>query len=118
MVSHAEMGGSCLGLSDYGLRYAPHVKHFLKAGFRVIIPDLPSVSKHVGPADRSMDDLQGMQRQRAQLTAVSIRISHQLDSSLLRSMPSLPTSFATIWRRASNSEKSFSAERESCIGLC
>ncbi|WVQ78304.1 hypothetical protein IAT38_000389 [Cryptococcus sp. DSM 104549] len=32
------------GLSDYGLRYAPHVPHFLKAGFRVIIPDLPSVS--------------------------------------------------------------------------
>lgn len=32
------------GLSDYGLRYAPHVLHFLKAGFRVIIPDLPSVS--------------------------------------------------------------------------
>jgi acylglycerol lipase len=34
------------GLSDYGLRYSPHIKHFLKAGFRVIIPDLPSVSPH------------------------------------------------------------------------
>jgi acylglycerol lipase len=33
-----------LGLSDYGLRYAPHITHFLKAGFRVIVPDLPSVS--------------------------------------------------------------------------
>lgn len=32
------------GLSDYGLRYCPHVLHFLKAGFRVILPDLPSVS--------------------------------------------------------------------------
>jgi acylglycerol lipase len=32
------------GLSDYGLRYAPHITHFLKAGFRVIVPDLPSVS--------------------------------------------------------------------------
>lgn len=32
------------GLSDYGLRYAPHILHFLKAGFRVIVPDLPSVS--------------------------------------------------------------------------
>jgi hypothetical protein len=32
-----------LGLSDYGLRYAPHVLHFLRAGFRVILPDLPSV---------------------------------------------------------------------------
>lgn len=31
------------GLSDYGLRYAPHITHFLKAGFRVIVPDLPSV---------------------------------------------------------------------------
>lgn len=34
-----------LGLSDYGLRFAPHVLHFLKAGFRVVIPDLPSVSQ-------------------------------------------------------------------------
>lgn len=33
------------GLSDYGLRYAPHVPHFLRAGFRVIIPDLPSVCR-------------------------------------------------------------------------
>jgi hypothetical protein len=33
-----------VGLSDYGLRYAPHITHFLKAGFRVIVPDLPSVS--------------------------------------------------------------------------
>lgn len=31
------------GLSDYGLRYAPHVPYFLKAGFRLILPDLPSV---------------------------------------------------------------------------
>ncbi|WRT67175.1 uncharacterized protein IL334_004141 [Kwoniella shivajii] len=30
------------GLGDYGLRYTPHVHHFLKAGFRVMIPDLPS----------------------------------------------------------------------------
>ncbi|RSH94104.1 hypothetical protein EHS25_006758 [Saitozyma podzolica] len=36
------------GLSDYGLRYAPHVPHFLKAGFRVIIPDLPSYGRSTG----------------------------------------------------------------------
>ncbi|WVQ89028.1 hypothetical protein IAS59_002775 [Cryptococcus gattii] len=36
------------GLSDYGLRYAPHIKHFLKAGFRVIIPDLPSYGRSTG----------------------------------------------------------------------
>ncbi|KAK8869772.1 hypothetical protein IAR55_000340 [Kwoniella newhampshirensis] len=30
------------GLSDYGLRYAPHVPYFLRCGFRVITPDLPS----------------------------------------------------------------------------
>ncbi|WOO84476.1 Caffeoylshikimate esterase [Vanrija pseudolonga] len=36
------------GLSDYGLRYAPHVLHFLKAGFRVIIPDLPSYGRSTG----------------------------------------------------------------------
>ncbi|KAI9638156.1 lysophospholipase [Dioszegia hungarica] len=36
------------GLSDYGLRYAPHVQYFLKAGFRVIIPDLPSYGRSTG----------------------------------------------------------------------
>ena len=47
MMVHGESGCSTLlisGLSDYGLRYAPHITHFLKAGFRVIVPDLPSVS--------------------------------------------------------------------------
>ncbi|WVQ98766.1 hypothetical protein IAU59_005897 [Kwoniella sp. CBS 9459] len=36
------------GLGDYGLRYMPHVLHFLKAGFRVIIPDLPSYGRSTG----------------------------------------------------------------------
>ncbi|KAL7424075.1 hypothetical protein Q5752_001660 [Cryptotrichosporon argae] len=36
------------GLSDYGLRYAPHIPHFLKAGFRVIVPDLPSYGRSTG----------------------------------------------------------------------
>nr|XP_019013572.1 lysophospholipase [Kwoniella pini CBS 10737]OCF52353.1 lysophospholipase [Kwoniella pini CBS 10737] len=36
------------GLGDYGLRYTPHVHHFLKAGFRVIIPDLPSYGRSTG----------------------------------------------------------------------
>ncbi|OXG93101.1 lysophospholipase [Cryptococcus neoformans A2-102-5] len=36
------------GLGDYGLRYAPHIKYFLKAGFRVIIPDLPSYGRSTG----------------------------------------------------------------------
>ncbi|ORX39914.1 Alpha/Beta hydrolase protein [Kockovaella imperatae] len=36
------------GLSDYGLRYAPHIRHFLRAGFRVVIPDLPSYGRSTG----------------------------------------------------------------------
>lgn len=47
MMVHGMFTGEALlipGLSDYGLRYAPHITHFLKAGFRVIVPDLPSVS--------------------------------------------------------------------------
>ncbi|BEJ04485.1 hypothetical protein CcaverHIS641_0203020 [Cutaneotrichosporon cavernicola] len=36
------------GLSDYGLRYSPHVLHFLKEGFRVIMPDLPSYGRSTG----------------------------------------------------------------------
>ncbi|ORY27166.1 lysophospholipase [Naematelia encephala] len=36
------------GLSDYGLRYAPHVEYFLRAGFRVILPDLPSYGRSTG----------------------------------------------------------------------
>ena len=52
VMVHGRRGGSLChhhfddhlsGLSDYGLRYAPHVEHFLKAGFRVILPDLPAV---------------------------------------------------------------------------
>lgn len=35
-------------MSDYGLRYAPHVLHHLRAGFRVIIPDLPSYGRSTG----------------------------------------------------------------------
>ncbi|WVW83037.1 hypothetical protein I302_105054 [Kwoniella bestiolae CBS 10118] len=38
----------CHGLGDYGLRYTPHLLHFLKAGFRVIIPDLPSYGRSTG----------------------------------------------------------------------
>ncbi|WVQ70014.1 uncharacterized protein L199_008238 [Kwoniella botswanensis] len=38
----------CHGLGDYGLRYTPHLHHFLKAGFRVIIPDLPSYGRSTG----------------------------------------------------------------------
>ena len=48
MMVHGMFTGEALlipGLSDYGLRYAPHITHFLKAGFRVIVPDLPSVSQ-------------------------------------------------------------------------
>lgn len=37
-----------LGLSDYGLRYSPHLLHHLKAGFRVIVPDLPSYGRSTG----------------------------------------------------------------------
>ncbi|KAK4685570.1 acylglycerol lipase, partial [Tremellales sp. Uapishka_1] len=36
------------GLSDYGMRYAPHALHFLKAGFRLIMPDLPSYGRSSG----------------------------------------------------------------------
>lgn len=43
MASFSSQSHLITGLSDYGLRYAPHVLHHLKAGFRVIIPDLPSV---------------------------------------------------------------------------
>jgi acylglycerol lipase len=63
MMVHGGSEGSTLliaGLSDYGLRYAPHITHFLKAGFRVIVPDLPSVSERTcNEADDSMDVLPG-----------------------------------------------------------
>nr|XP_031862767.1 uncharacterized protein CI109_001779 [Kwoniella shandongensis]KAA5529839.1 hypothetical protein CI109_001779 [Kwoniella shandongensis] len=36
------------GLSDYGLRYAPHIPYFVKCGFRVIVPDLPSYGRSTG----------------------------------------------------------------------
>lgn len=36
------------GLSDYGLRYAPHMRYFLQAGFRLIVPDLPSYGRSSG----------------------------------------------------------------------
>ncbi|ODO03330.1 lysophospholipase [Cryptococcus wingfieldii CBS 7118] len=36
------------GLGDYGLRYAPHIKFFLKSGFRVIVLDLPSYGRSTG----------------------------------------------------------------------
>ncbi|WWC89994.1 uncharacterized protein L201_004924 [Kwoniella dendrophila CBS 6074] len=42
------------GLGDYGLRYTPHVHHFLKAGFRVIIPDLPSQDLTQGRQQRKV----------------------------------------------------------------
>jgi alpha-beta hydrolase superfamily lysophospholipase len=49
------------GLSDYGLRYAPHIPHFLRAGFRVITPDLPSVGCFYDSANSSMAALLGTQ---------------------------------------------------------
>jgi acylglycerol lipase len=49
------------GLSDYGMRYTPHVGHFLKAGFRVIMPDMPSVCLSCVRANPSMDGRLGMQ---------------------------------------------------------
>ncbi|CAD6582923.1 MAG: alpha-tubulin [Tremellales sp. Tagirdzhanova-0007] len=36
------------GLSDYGLRYAPHFQHFIRAGFRMIVPDLPGYGRSTG----------------------------------------------------------------------
>nr|ODN88525.1 lysophospholipase [Cryptococcus depauperatus CBS 7855] len=36
------------GLGDYSLRYLPHIKYFLQAGFRVILPDLPSYGRSTG----------------------------------------------------------------------
>ncbi|KAK9897173.1 alpha/beta-hydrolase [Cystobasidium minutum MCA 4210] len=38
----------CHGINDYGGKFSEHAKHFLNAGYRIILPDLPSHGRSTG----------------------------------------------------------------------